>query len=253
LSTRLDYVLVLNGGGLAVLGKYVALMALVSVIPVFATFILDSLLPSLTNTLALGDLDYAKRLVETYLRIMLPCGLGAACFLLLFAGPVTYVLGHHYESLARLIILAVPFAAMKVLSWFAGIMLSAIGQPHRNAVAQVLQAALMCGAFWVFWPRYGLLGAVLAWGMPEVCYQCLGLYFLLRKMPFSFSLFKTYGPFLLVTFLTAGVAEWFGGKVVLSAGLWVAAMLLFLLLSRYTVAELGRLRRVIWKGSVSLG
>ena len=99
LSTRLDYVFILNAGGLVEFGRYVTLITLVSVIPVFATFVLDSFLPSLTNTLALWDYESSRRLTEIYLRFMLPCGMLAATFAILFAHPLFGMLGPRYLDL----------------------------------------------------------------------------------------------------------------------------------------------------------
>src|SRR6185437_7032021 len=65
---RLDYLLLLYLGGLALLGKYVALMALLLPISKVTSFFLDSLLPSLTNTLARHDLASSRELVEICIR-----------------------------------------------------------------------------------------------------------------------------------------------------------------------------------------
>ena len=251
LSTRLDYILILNAGGLGVLGRYVALMTLVSAASVFATFILDSFLPSLTTTLALGDFDACRHTTEVYLRIMLPCSLAAACLVLFFAHPLVRLLGGRYQSLVGLTLIAVPFVAVQVVNWFIGTLLSAIGQPHQDAVAKTLRTAVFCTSFWILWTRFNLLGAVCAWALGEVCYQGVGLCLLLRKIPFKLSLLKTYVPFLIVTFSAALGARLFGnhGLILSSAG-WLASILCFGLMAKFTLREAGALiRLVVVRGS----
>jgi O-antigen/teichoic acid export membrane protein len=244
--SRLDYIFILNAGGLSVLGRYVALMTLVSAVSVFATFILDSFLPSLTNTLAAGDLDASRRTTEIYLRIMLPCGLGAACLVLFFADPLIHTLGGRYQSLAELALIAVPFAAVQVLNWFVGTMLSAIGQPHRDAMAKAFRTAVFCVSFWLLWAHFNLLGAVCSWALSEVSYQALSLYLLLHKMPFKFALSSTYGPFLIVVFSAAFAARLIGGHaLVLSSAAWLASILCFGLMAKFTLREARALIRIV--------
>jgi O-antigen/teichoic acid export membrane protein len=246
LSTRLDYIFVLNAGGLVVLGHYVALMTLVLAVPMFATFVLDSLLPSLTNTLTLGDSESARQLTEIYLRFMLPCGLAAACFMMLFAHPLIRLLGPRYQNLVDLLLLAIPFGAVQIMNWFTGTVLSAIGQPHSDAVAKAVQTVVFCVSFWTLWGGFHLLGAVLAWGLAEVSYQCLGLYLLIRKRPFDFALWPSYGPFLVVISLAALLAKLIGGYgLIFSLGIGALLVSSFLLSARYTWDEIYKLARLV--------
>jgi O-antigen/teichoic acid export membrane protein len=252
LSTRLDYLFILNAGGLLEFGRYVTLITLVSVIPTFATFVLDSLLPSLTNTLALRDYESSRRLTEIYLRFMLPCGMLAAAFAILFAHPLFAVLGPRYRELVNLGFLAFPIAALQVLNWFVGTMFTAIGRPYGSVVALAGRMVVFCLAFWLLWAPYHLWGAIVAWGIAEVAYQSLGLLFLLRSMPFSFSFVPTYIAFLSFVGLAALSGAYLAGKnLFISAVVWLALAGGFFLVARYSWSEICRLALMVLPSRVS--
>lgn len=252
LSTRLDYIFILNAGGLAEFGRYVALITLVSVIPTFATFVLDSLLPSLTNTLAQRDYAASRHLTELYLRFMLPCGMLAATFAILFAHPVFAVLGPHYRDLVNLGLLAFPIAALQVLNWFVGTMFTAIGRPYGSVIALAGRMAVFCAAFWLLWAPYHLWGAIVAWGLAEMTYQILGLLVLMRRMPFSFSFVPTYIAFLAVVGLAALCAAYeTGNNLLISAVVWLALVGGFFLAARYSWSEIRRLSLMVLPSRVS--
>jgi O-antigen/teichoic acid export membrane protein len=252
LSTRLDYIFILNAGGLGEFGRYVTLLTLVSVIPVFATFVLDSLLPSLTNTLALRDYASSRGLVEIYLRFMLPCGMLAASFTLLFARPVFSVLGPRYADLVNLALLAVPIAALQVLNWFVGTMFTAIGRPYGNVIAQTGRMVVFCAAFWMLWPPYHLWGAIMAWGLAELFDQIIGLFLLLRRMPFQFSFVPTYLAFLSIVILSGVFARYAAYRGLLFSGvIWLALVGAFFLLAGYSWGEIRRLALLVLPSRVS--
>jgi len=242
LSTRIDYLFILNVGGLAEFGRYVTLITLVSVIPTFATFVLESLLPSLTNTLARRDYDSSRRLTEIYLRFMLPCGMLAATFAIVFAHRLFGVLGPRYLDLANLSLLAFPIAALQVLNWFVGIMFTAIGEPYGCVIAQAGRMVVFCVAFWLLWAPYHLWGAIVAWGIAELSNQGLGLFLLLRRMPFRFLFVRTYLAFLLIVGLSAVFARYSGNANLLVSGvIWLALVEGFFLAARYSWSEIRRL------------
>jgi len=252
LSTRLDYIFILNAGGLAEFGRYVTLVTLVSVIPTFATLMLDSLLPSLTNTLALGDYESSRRLTEIYLRFMLPCGMLAATFAILFAHPLFAVLGPRYRDLVNLGLLAFPIAALQVLNWFVGIMFTAIGQPYGSVIAQAGRMVVFCLAFWLLWAPYHLWGAIVAWGIAELSDQLVGLFLLLRRMPFHFSFLPTYLAFLLIVGLSAVFARYWENKgLVVSGVTWLGLIGGFFLAARYSWSEIRRLALMVLPSRVS--
>jgi O-antigen/teichoic acid export membrane protein len=246
LSTRLDYVFILNAGGLVEFGLYVTLITLVSVIPTFATFVLDSLLPSLTNTLALRDYESSRRLTEIYLRFMLPCGMVAATFAIFFAHPLFAVLGPRYRDLVNLGLLAFPIAALQVLNWFVGTMFTAIGQPYGSVIVQAGRMVVFCVAFWLLWAPYHLWGAIVAWGIAELSNQVIGLFLLLRRMPFRFSFVPTYLAFLLIVGLSAVFARYAQNKgLLISGATWLALVAGFFLAARYSWSEIRRLTLMV--------
>jgi len=246
LSTRLDYLFILNAGGLVEFGRYVTLITLVSVIPTFATFVLDSLLPSLTNTMAVRDYASSRHLVEIYLRFMLPCGMLAATFAILFARPLFAILGPRYLDLVGLGLLAFPIAALQVLNWFVGTMFTAISQPFGDVIAKAGRMVVFCVAFWLLWAPYHLWGAIAAWGIAEVAYQALGLLVLLRRMPFHFSFVPTYTAFLAAVALAALVAGYLGNRHLLVSGaLWLTLVAGFFLAARYSRPEIRSLAHMV--------
>jgi O-antigen/teichoic acid export membrane protein len=252
LSTRLDYVFILNTGGLVEFGRYVTLITLVSVIPTFATFVLDSLLPSLTNTVALRDYESSRRLTEIYLRFMLPCGMLAATFAILFAHPLFAVLGPRYRDLVNLGLLAFPIAALQVLNWFVGTMFTAIGQPYRSVIVQAGRMVVFCVAFWLLWAPYHLWGAIAAWGIAELFNQGLGLFLLLRRMPFQFSFANTYFAFLLIIGLSVLCARYSGNaNLIISSIIWLALVGGFFLVARYSWSEIRGLSLMLVPSRVS--
>lgn len=252
LSTRLDYLFILNAGGLVEFGRYVTLITLVSVIPMFATFVLDSLLPSLTNTLALGDYTSSRRLVELCLRFMLPCGMLAATFALLFAHPLFAMLGPRYLDLVNLSLLAFPIASLQVLNWFVGIMFTAIGQPYGNVIALAVRMAVFCVAFWLLWAPHHLWGAIVAWGIAELSNQVLALFLLLRRIPFRFSFVPTYLAFLATVAFAAVFARYFGSQgPLVSVVVWLVIVGGFFLAARYSWNEIRTLTLLLLPSRVS--
>jgi O-antigen/teichoic acid export membrane protein len=242
LSSRLDYLFILNAGGLVEFGRYVTLMTLTSVIPTFATFVLDGLLPSLTNTLALRDYESSRSLTETYLRFMLPCGMLVTTIAVLFAHPIIAALGPRYRDLVNLGWLAFPIAALQILNWFVGVMFTAIGQPYGNVFAQAVRLFVFCVTFWYLWPHYHLWGAIVAWGIAELANQVVGLSVLLRRMPFDFSFVPTYLAFLFIVGLSAVFARYLQNRGFLISGItWLILVAGFLWTARYSWSEIRRL------------
>ncbi len=98
-AQHLDYVLVLNLAGLDSLGKYVAVSVLALTIPNINGYFVDTLLPSLTNLLAVRNVAGASSAFTTYYRILLLVNTMAATGLILFADLFISMLGPKYTSL----------------------------------------------------------------------------------------------------------------------------------------------------------
>lgn len=252
LSQRLDCIFILDRGGVVMLGRYTALLTLISVIPTFATFVLDSLLPSLTNTMASQDHQSSRHLTEVYLRFILPCGVVAATFATLFAHPVFGLFGSKYADLVGLGLLAFPFAGIQVMNWFCGTLFTAIGRPHLTIAAKLIRCVVFCTAFFPLWDRYGLLGAVLAWAAGETSDQIVLLGLLIRKMPFRFSAKRVYAAFLGCLCLAAFAARVLGGhRPLTSLGIWILLMAVFFLVGQYSVREMREIAHMVLPSRVS--
>ena len=252
-TNRLDYLFLLYAGGVALLGRYVALMTLFYPISKVASFALDSLLPSLTNTLARRDYVSSRELTETYMRIMVPSALIVAGFMVFFARAVVLLLGPRYRSLEQLIWVGAPFAVVAAMNWFTGTMLGACGRPDCDAYTKILRLGLFVALFWPMWHRYGLLGAILTWGVCEVFYHIVSLYWVRRVAGFRFAVFHTYWPAVAMLVLLPILQRFIGNSSwVLSLTLWAAMILLFFWLAGYSVSEIRRLVKLFLPGSWAL-
>jgi O-antigen/teichoic acid export membrane protein len=245
LTTRLDLIFVLHAGGLKLAGEYVAITAVAGVVTRIVTFIADSFLPSLANTLARHDWPASRSVTETYLRAILPAVLAMSLLLLVFARPLLALMGGEYLGLALLAQLTAPIAALQSLSMFAGTVLGATGRSARPILAKTLRTLVFVPLFWFLWDRYQLLGAVLAWAVAETL-QHFVLLSLLRYRPlFYFSMLRGYVAFLAVLGLaSAGVLLRRDVSLLPGTAACLAALLLFFFLSRYTAGELKALARL---------
>jgi O-antigen/teichoic acid export membrane protein len=246
-SGRLDYLLLLYIGGLGLLGKYVALMSLLIPITKVVSFFLDSLLPSLTNTLAHRDLHSSQEIAKVCVRIVVPASLLMAGLLVFFAHPLILLLGPKYLGLEKLLWVAAPFAVIQGVGWMNGIILSAIGRSDYIAVIPALRIVLFLALFFPLWHSYQLLGAVLTWGICELFNHALGLAFVLLKAPFRYACFRTYWPaipVLLALPLLASRVMSFSSLFVFFAA-FVGLVLIYLALAGYSFRELGTLSHFV--------
>ncbi len=252
-TSRLDYLLLLYFGGLTLLGKYVALMALLLPISKVTSFFLDSLLPSLTNTLARHDLTSARELVEICIRVVVPASLCMAGLLVFFAHPAILLLGSKYEGLERLLWIGAPFAVVQAVNSITATILSACGRPDYDTLSKLLRIGLFVLLFFPLWHRYQLLGAVLTWGVCEVFYHCVSLYFALRTATFRFRFLRTYVPAILVLvslpMLTSRVMQ----SLPLPAcfGIFLGVVALYFFVAGYTIGEIRALTRFFLPQRVS--
>lgn len=246
-SGRLDYLLLLHFGGLALLGKYVALMSLLLPITKVITFFLDSLLPSLTNTLSQRDLKSSEEVAEICIRIVVPASLIMAGLLVFFAHPITLLLGQKYLGFEQMLWIAAPFAVVQGVGWTTGNILSAIGRPEYSAIATALRIVLFLILFFPLWHAYQLLGAVITWGVCEVFYHGTSLYFVLAHVPFRYHWLRTYLPSIVVLVGLPILASHFtlSSPMLILFGIFLALIFIYLFLARYSVAEIYMLSHFI--------
>jgi O-antigen/teichoic acid export membrane protein len=252
LNARLDYIFILNAGGLVVFGQYVALLTLVSVVPTFAMFVLDSLLPSLTNTLAQRDYVSSRYITEVYLRFLAPFAAIGTVFAVLFLHPLFALLGSRYLDLASLGLIAFPVAGLQALNNFLSTICTAIGIPHWDAGARAVRLVVFASSFWILWNHFHLLGAICAWGIGEALSQLIVLFVLLRKVPFQFAFFRTYWALLAAIGTSVVLAKFLGvhGVVVsLLAGLAVVAG--FFLGAGYNWGEIRKISHLVLPSKIT--
>ncbi|MFZ0211479.1 MAG: lipopolysaccharide biosynthesis protein [Candidatus Acidiferrales bacterium] len=246
-SGRLDYLLLLYFGGLALLGKYVALMSLLLPVSRVVTFFLDSLLPSLTNTLAHRDLKSSEELTEICIRIVVPASLIMAGLLVFFAHPIVLLLGRQYLGLEQLLWIAAPFAVVQGVGWITGSILSAIGRPDCDAISRALRIALFLILFFPLWHAYQLMGVVITWGACEVFYHAINLCFVIAKTPFRYHYLKTYWPSIVVLLGLPVLASRMtaASSLPILFGVFLVLVFVYLILARYSVREIRMLSHFI--------
>ena len=238
---RFDVILVLNFGGLALLGKYVALITLAESIRLVSSFFIGTLLPSLTNMVATRNLAGASAAFHTHMRILFLVTAGSTYGLILLAHPITTLLGANYTGLALLMILMALFVGLCTPGGVGGTLLSSIGKQQRGVPIVLGQIAVYVTLFLFLWPRWQLLGAVLAYGVGWVVSNTVFIVVARLNSPFPFSVIKEYVAFAFVATGSAFVAHW----EVLSIGsgllVWLIAVGLFVVLARYSFEECRKL------------
>jgi O-antigen/teichoic acid export membrane protein len=252
-SGRLDYLLLLYFGGLALLGKYVALMSLLLPITKVVSFFLDSLLPSLTNTLSQRDLKSSEEVAEICTRIVVPASLFMAGLLVFFAHPITLLLGQKYLGLEKLLWIAAPFAVVQGVGWTTGNILSAIGRPEYSAMATFLRILLFLILFFPLWHAYELLGVVITWGICEVFNHGMSLLFVLAKAPFRYHCLRTYWPSMLVLvglpILASRMTSWSSLPILFA--IFLVLIFAYLVLAGYSVQEIRMLSHFVLPDALS--
>jgi O-antigen/teichoic acid export membrane protein len=236
---RLDLILVLNFGGLKLLGKYVAVVTAAEVIRTANLIFLDTLLPSLTNTLAIGNLEAASQIFAVNLRILFLVN-GAATFgLILLSGPIAHLLGPQYSSIVQLLALMVFFVGTSTPGAVGGTVLSSLGKQQWAVAVRLGQLAMYVLLFWNFWPRWNLLGAVLASGVAMLLANVIMLLVACGSFPVRFGVWMDYAKLAVV-----GLAAAFLTSRFIPSGLgwalfaWTGVFVVFVVSARYSVSEI---------------
>jgi O-antigen/teichoic acid export membrane protein len=236
LIQRMDYILVLNFGGLQYLGKYVAVCALGLTVPIINGFLIDTLLPALSNLIAANNYRGASEVFAMHMRILFAVDMAVASGLMLLAGPLTTVLG------AKYVVLRVPVILMTLLVGIAspgavgGTLLSAGGKQQLAVWVGLTQFGLFVCLFLFFWPRWLVLGAAVAYGLSMVTSYTMLLIVAKRYVPIRFSVTGDYVKFAAFATVTAGLSL---GRVSVPVLLliWAAVVALFLVSARYRFNE----------------
>jgi O-antigen/teichoic acid export membrane protein len=238
LHQRLDLILVLNFGGLVVLGKYVAIISLAGLIPAGNTFFLDTLLPSLTNILASRNYAAASQVYSMNLRTSFLVTMAGTSGLIFMVNPIIMLLGSKYTSLSWLFVVGVLLYGLSAPGAIGGTLLTSMGKQHRSVYVGLVRLALFLPLFYGLWPRYQLAAGVWAAGLSMFISALLHMAAARYGSEVKFSFFKDY-LFFGLALIAAAVLDLrlvkFGAAYPVLA--WPAVVWLFCKLGGYSMPE----------------
>jgi O-antigen/teichoic acid export membrane protein len=246
---RLDYVLILNYGGLEVLGRYVAVMTVAGLVAIIAGFFMDTLLPSLTNMLAVRNTAGAAQVFTMHMRILFLVATAMSCAIMVLAGAATSVMGAKYHSVQGLIILMAMVQGIANPGIVGGTLLASIRRQRLVVWSCVLHVTLLTGLFFVLWPHWGLNGAVMAFAVAVMASCGSMMVIALRVAPFFPSIIGLWLRAASVEIAVAVISLWWMPLGMVGAALaWIGAMALFLRLARYSPLECRSLAQTLLPG-----
>jgi O-antigen/teichoic acid export membrane protein len=242
LAYRLDYVLVLNYGGLEVLGRYVAVMTVAGLVPMVNGFFMDTLLPSLTNMQAARNTAGAAQVFMMHMRILFLVATAMSCGIMVLAVAATSVMGAQYHSIQKLIILMAMVQGIASPAMAGGVLLASIGRQRLAIWSCGLHVVLLTGLFFVLWRHWGLTGEVIASAAAVMVSYGSMMVFAMWVAPHSRSIGGLWVRAACVDIAVGLIALWWMPLGLTAAALvWIGAMVLFLWLSGYDSAECRRL------------
>lgn len=251
-SGRLDYVLILNFGGLADLGRYVAIMSVATGVSLLTSFFMDTLLPSLTNMVAARNDAGAAQVFMMHMRILFLISVAGSCAVMLLAHPAVYILGEKYAGIEKLIVVAVLLRGVEMPGPYGGTLLASVGRQRLAVWIGAFQVLLFAALFFAFWPRWALTGAVMANGLSLIACGSAMMSIARRASGIYPSV---TGLWIKATAIQAGVgmvALWgMPLGIVSGCAIWLAAMGIFFYLAGYKLAEFRRLARIFTPGVTS--
>ncbi len=236
-SSRIDYLLILNFGGLETLGKWVAVSTIGGSVVLLNSLLFDTLLPSLTNFVAAQDLEGAREIFNLHMRVIFVVSTAITCGLVLFARQLILILGPKYSSLIWPVMVMVLLVGLASPGAAGGALLSSVGKQQNAVWISVIQAIVFVSLLSAFWSKLHLLGAALAYGAAMLIANVLLLIVAKKLVYVRFAVGRDYSMFALVSALCAIVATWIRPSVAAACLVWMVAMSLFLFLSRYTAQE----------------
>jgi O-antigen/teichoic acid export membrane protein len=237
-SQRLDVLLVLNFGNLALLGKYVAIITLADSIRIVNRYIIDTLLPSLTNVLAVKNYAGATDVFAMHMRILLLINAAGTFAFMFLARPLLHIYGVQYLPLANLVVILAILLGVSGPCRVGGILLSSVGKQQRAVWISLGQLVLYVTLFSLLWPRWQLAGGVWAYGLSMFLQGPILMIVAWKSVPFRLGMLKSYLMFCVVSLISV-VVLYFSGPLPLAFGLlaWAIAIALFLIAAGYRLAE----------------
>lgn len=253
LAQKLDYVLVVNFGGLKLLGEYVAVVTVAATVQMVCGFFMDTLLPALTNTLALRNYAGAAQVFTVHMRILFLVSTAMSCAVMVLAVPATAVMGAKYASLGGLIVFMTAAFGIAIPGAFGGTLLASVGRQQLAVWTRILNLLLFIFLFALLWRRWNLAGAVVAYGVALIISNVILMAIALKAAPFVPSISGLWLTSAAVQVMAAFVALWWIPLGLASAALvWLGAMGLFLWLARYDISECKNLLQTFLPGSASV-
>jgi O-antigen/teichoic acid export membrane protein len=259
LAYRLDYILVLNHGGLGVLGLYVAVMTIAGLIGIVDAFFMDTLLPSLTNMIAARNPDGAKQILAMHMRILFLVATCMSCGIMVFGAEATSLMGEKYGSVRELLIVMAMVQGIANPGAFGGTVLASIGRQRLSTWSALLHMVIFSGLFFALWPRLGLPGAVIAYATALTASWVSMMVIAQRVAPHFGSINALWLKAALTDVLVCCISIYyiplgvFTGFVV-----WICMVALFLLIAQYSVSECKMMAQTLmpsflWKVTRRLG
>lgn len=237
-TQRLDYVLILNFGGLQLLGEYVAVVTVAATAPMVSGFFMDTLLPSLTNTIAARNHVGAAQVFMMHMRIFFLVIAAISCAVMVLAVPATALMGAKYASLGALIILMAAACGMASPGAFGGTLLASIGRQQLVVWTRMLNLLLYACLFFPLWWHWNLNGAVVAYGVAGIISNVILMAIAQKTARFFPSISGLWLKSAAVQAMVSFVALWWMPLGLTSAILlWMGAMVLFLWWARYEPSE----------------
>lgn len=237
-AARLDMILVLNLAGLEPLGRYVAVLAVASLVQVANRLFTETLLPALTNLLAVDNVRAASEVFTHNLRILFVVSLSVACGSMFLIKPLTVLMGRQYAAERSLFVVMLFLYGLAGPGTIGGTLLTSVGKQQRSVWVGLGQVALSGGLSVPFWRWHGLPGLVFTIGGCLALSQVVLLIVAMYSAPLTFRFGRDYFCFFivmsaaLVLALSAPSLGTLGGLAC-----WGVAVGVFLLLARYSFAE----------------
>jgi O-antigen/teichoic acid export membrane protein len=248
-SSRLDYILLLNFGGLALLGHYVAVMAVAMTVPMMNNLFMDTLLPSLTNMIATRNSRGAGQVFIIHMRILFLITVAGGSAVMLLAAPAAEVMGPKYGSVRNIIVLMTMFQSIAGPGAYGGTLLSSVGRQRLAIWTGLLNAAVFAALFLTTWQRWNLGGAVIACGLALLASNCVLMTIGRKAAPFAPSITGLWLKAATAQIGVAAVALWWMPLGPLAALItWAAAFTAFLFASHYDIAEFRYFARMFMPG-----
>ena len=236
-SNRIDYLLILNVGGLETLGKWVAVTTIGGTVVLLNSLLLDTLLPSLTNFVAAQDLEGAREIFNLHMRVIFVVSAAITCGLVLFARQLIAILGPKYSSLTAPVVVMVLLVGLASPGAAGGALLSSVGKQQKAVWISVTQAIVFVSLLSALWPKFHLVGAALAYGAAMLIANVL-LLIVANKIGYvRFAVGRDYSVFAIVSTLCTMLATWARPSLAAACLAWIVAVFAFLVLSKYTVGE----------------